>query len=317
MNYTISFGIPTYRRNKQLFYLLDQLTELHRKCDFELIIVDDGGIENQDLDSKIETLDYPIIHIHNSKNIGYSGSLIKIFESARTDYLIMLEDDGEIIPATILEFIHQLKNNDLIFASTPFKISNNEYIRKFKKDQLSIWEFKLAAGHAPGLVYNVSKFKRVIPLIQKLNFQNTTYFGFYPQLVLFLLVYVSNETETKGFQFINSEIVKSGIEEEPSGLSDQFGEKYFHPKSRLIQQLELLHFAKIIDLEFNNSSSKLLKDALQFDYYNDFKRELKLFDETTYFQFAFKGFLLGLFSPKSVLKGFKKYLNIKKTYKIK
>lgn len=315
----LTIGIPTYRRNHTLIHLLDQLNVLSKIHEFNVLIIDDGGIPNYELIEHVNQYDTHFKIVSNEGNLGYAKTFVKILELTNSKYLIMLEDDGEINVNEFSRMIDYLYKSDFVFATTPFNIKNDElnqseYIRIGFKLNLKIWEFKLAAGHAPGLIYNTNYFKSSVTKLKEFNIENSSYFNFYPQLILYILTYATSEVKNLDFRFLNMEIAKVGKYEEPSGLLDSSGNKYFHPKSRLIQLIELLHFVDELYSKYPNFKVLQLKNALELDFFNDFKREMNLFNTNVYYQFLFKSFIAVLISPISFIKGLKEYFKIKKIY---
>lgn len=315
----LTIGIPTYRRNKALIHLLNQLKELSKINEFNVLIIDDGGVPNNELIEYVNQCDTHFKIVSNEVNLGYAKTFVKILELTNSKYLIMLEDDGEIKINEFSQMIDFLKQSDFIFASTPFNYNNDEfsgpqYIRTEFNSNLKIWEFKLAAGHAPGLIYNSKYFKSSIDLLKEFNIENSSYFNFYPQLVFYILTYSINEIKSVDFRFLNIEIATVGRFEQPSGLMDLTGSKYYHPKSRLIQQIELMHFVDELYKKYNNSKVLQLKTALEYDFFNDFRREITLLNFNLANQILFRAFIAVWRSPNILIKGLKEYIKMKKIY---
>ncbi len=142
----VSVCIPTYNRSHYLVYALKSVLN-QSFDDFELIICDDGSIDDTPeiignwQDSRIRYIRHP-------KNIGRSRNMRSGFENASGDYFIKFDDDDALTPDFLAKTVEILdSNNNVDFVCTSHWIidgNNNRdddatqaNIIKWGKDKLS------------------------------------------------------------------------------------------------------------------------------------------------------------------------------------
>jgi dolichol-phosphate mannosyltransferase len=86
--------IPTYNESKQLLSLLEDLEELHRTIDFDVLIIDDNSPDGTaDL---VDSFDYPLVDIlHRPSKAGlgaaYRAGISEVLEGENYNYVITMD----------------------------------------------------------------------------------------------------------------------------------------------------------------------------------------------------------------------------------
>jgi glycosyltransferase involved in cell wall biosynthesis len=149
----ISVCIPTYNRSDLLKYAVE--STLHQTyTDFELIICDDGSIDNT---SKIvEGWNDPRIrYIQHPQNIGRSQNMRSGFEAAMGTYFIKFDDDDALTPEFLEKTITILEANHIDFVCTNHWIIDRQHqrIESATRENSEKWgKDKLKTGIVPDLL---------------------------------------------------------------------------------------------------------------------------------------------------------------------
>jgi len=134
---TISVGLPCFNEEKNISIVLENSINVLSSyfLDWEIIIVD-----NKSSDKTLETIyqkidkynkfKKKIIVIKNKENIFYSGSVQKIYDLSKFDYLAIMDADNQYNPKDIIKCFQTIKkyNYDLVFG-----IRTNRSDSKYRK----------------------------------------------------------------------------------------------------------------------------------------------------------------------------------------
>lgn len=127
---SLSIVIPAYNEGAHIYANLMHICEVMKRTSFEIIVVDDGSLDNtfhESLRAAQET--HKILVLHQEKNCGKGAALVHGFEHARGNLISFLDADLEIAPENLLEMIRTLqeKNADVVVGvkdlrRTPFPL---------------------------------------------------------------------------------------------------------------------------------------------------------------------------------------------------
>jgi hypothetical protein len=239
----LTIGIPFYNRYEEFSSLIIKLLFIINKSKhINLLIVDDSG-SSEVLNSKINNLiidnDQVFVIKHNI-NKGYKSSFLSIFENSTGDYLMILEDDGDICEDEIFMLLDFLKNHKSAIIISPFKYADGQIIRKLNGVDYK-WNYMQYTAHAPGLVYGKVDVISFLNFYKKYPsyFTNQT-FNFYPQVFFFFFSYL----EKRNISFYPRVIACENKVGKPSQLVDENKEAYWSHKNRVIQRIDFLKFAE-------------------------------------------------------------------------
>jgi len=239
----LTIGIPFYNRYEEFSSLIIKLLFIINKSKhINLLIVDDSG-SSEVLNSKINNLiidnDQVFVIKHNI-NKGYKSSFLSIFENSTGDYLMILEDDGDICEDEIFMLLDFLKNHKSAIIISPFKYADGQIIRKLNGVDYK-WNYMQYTAHAPGLVYGKVDVISFLNFYKKYPsyFTNQT-FNFYPQVFFFFFSYLKK----RNISFYPRVIACENKVGKPSQLVDENKEAYWSHKNRVIQRIDFLKFAE-------------------------------------------------------------------------
>lgn len=125
----VSICLPTYNRSHFLTYAVESVLAQAYK-DWELIICDDGSIDNTPeliqnwLDSQ---QDLQIIYLKQEHNIGRSLNMQAGFQAARGEYFIKFDDDDALTSEFLAKTVEILDDNSQVdFVCTNHWIINSQ-----------------------------------------------------------------------------------------------------------------------------------------------------------------------------------------------
>ena len=130
----ISIVVPAYNEGKRIRPFLTELVKFAKKGSYELIIVDDGS-----LDDTVSIVKEITKGMKRSKVLSYAPNMGKGYAvktgvlAATGEYVIFIDADGSIAPSEISEMEKMLKKYDVVVGDRSSVLSNIQQpsIRKF------------------------------------------------------------------------------------------------------------------------------------------------------------------------------------------
>ena len=125
--------IPAFNEGHHIHANILQVCETLHGLDFEVIVVDDGSLDNTFAESqRAAAAGYPVLAIHQPDNRGKGASLFHGIEFAEGEYIVFLDADLEIRPENIKTFLHQLKESDadLVIGTKVPKLGQMPFLRR-------------------------------------------------------------------------------------------------------------------------------------------------------------------------------------------
>lgn len=111
-------GIPSYKSGESIVSTVKSLQKSKGVGSFEITVVV-NDVMNSNIQKKLENLGVKVLH--NKENIGQTGSNNRIFGMAKTDLLIMTQDDVLFEPHTLRAFIDEFElDPDLTMVAPKF-----------------------------------------------------------------------------------------------------------------------------------------------------------------------------------------------------
>ena len=182
----ISIVIPVYNEAGSIKSLLDDIhNELSGKIEYEIIIVDDGSSDGTDSTLARLFLEHgkQLRIVKHARNYGQSTALLSGIRSARADWIVTMDGDGQNNPRDIMKMI---ETRD---ASVNKDIRAVFGIRKKRKDNLVKKGSSLVANYIRNIVLRdmVSDTGCGLKLIHRSTYLDLPYFDhmhrFLPALI--------------------------------------------------------------------------------------------------------------------------------------
>lgn len=127
MKKKISFGIPCYRSEETIPYVIDEIhstmATVQDRYDYEIITVVDGSPDNVfEVLKGIAKTDKKVKVINFAKNYGQPNARMGTLKYATGDYVVCMDDDGQCPVDQIMKLIEPLENGyDITIADYPQK----------------------------------------------------------------------------------------------------------------------------------------------------------------------------------------------------
>ncbi len=290
-NNLLTIGIPTYNRKKTILNCLDNLykNKIHLKAN---VLIIDNSSEDQTYDTINKKYSHVFNIFKNKSNIGFSGSTIKLFEICSTEYLLWLPDEDIIVDKNLDRLIEILTKNSYFFLCPQYYLNNNKLKLYRGNNEMKLtssitYDLWILSSHLPGLIFNVSKTKKIINKFTTLikNYPNVT--KYYPQLFILSDLLIQ---DYKKCMFLNFEICSQEVFLEDTHDKDFTGTGYGGLVTRWLLHKEFVEY--LTDLVNKNNNNNTLKKLLSFqrkrifnvirnsleweksDYILDFNKEL-------------------------------------------
>ena len=130
---TLQILMPVHNEGKNIKNHISKINKiLKKKINFSFLICEDGSTDNtveiiKDIKKKFK------IHLISKKNKqGYSKAVMSGIKTAKADYLLIMDSDGQCDPKQIFKFWNAKSKADLIVG---FRIKRKDFLyRKFFSD---------------------------------------------------------------------------------------------------------------------------------------------------------------------------------------
>jgi hypothetical protein len=229
----LTIAIPTYNRAGPLARQLGSLEGVCRAGVAEVLVIDDGSPdETAGLGAKFDAPGMRLLR--NAENIGYGLNFCRLFAECRTPYMLVTADDDEIDPAALPPLAAWLERRQPDFVSTQWLTWEGALYRgRTSEAPIAPRDFRLASGHAPGLVYAVGACRPLLGSVESLVRAGDPLATLYPQVVLAAQLML----EARSFWY-PAVVVKEGSGL-PSQLLDASGRRFGDRSARVEQLIAL------------------------------------------------------------------------------
>lgn len=228
----LGIGIPTHFRSTDLARLVDGLRRA--APDLAVTVIDDGpdAATERVLAAHVP----PVRLIRHDRNRGYAQSLVELFETCETEYLLISADDdlcdAEGLARTRAALDDSADRAPADFLATQFHDRSGAMRRGRKAaGPVSLAEIRDASGHAPGLIYRAEAARDALPFLKARLAQGCYAARLYPQV---LLVYVM-ALRGADCRWLPVAPITEGAAN-PAHLADSDGTAYDSPAGRLREQ---------------------------------------------------------------------------------
>jgi glycosyltransferase involved in cell wall biosynthesis len=236
---TLTIGIPTFNRRDAVIQRLKELQSADLPENVSVLIIDNNS-EDGTYEALVECVEDRRHQIlRNEKNFGYAGNFLELLDQCRSEYILFMSDEDELITDNLHELLLFLAVYKPDFVSPQVKINGCIYRGESKTCGMTPLDFKRASGYLSGLVFQTQasqRYSRVIRTFLNLNAAAYTY----PQVLLASMLLAGGT----GYWF--SEVVAEKREQLHSHIANPDGEKYYYLVGRFQQSLGFLDFFEAI-----------------------------------------------------------------------
>ncbi len=124
MKDSLGIYIPLYNEEEGIHNLKSELIELQEKlkekCNFEIILIDDGSFDSTQELLQENFRDYPYRVITHSKNKNLGGFLKTSIEDCQKDYIAFLDSDCTYNPKLINDMFDLSKKGHSVVNASPY-----------------------------------------------------------------------------------------------------------------------------------------------------------------------------------------------------
>lgn len=122
----VSVVTPNYNGNDFLYAYFESLIKNSNEIG-EVIIVDNGSSDGSQefVRNYREKVDFPIVLIENSQNLGFAEAVNQGISKARYDYIFSLNNDTVVEKSAILELLNLLNTDERVFSASSKMVQFN------------------------------------------------------------------------------------------------------------------------------------------------------------------------------------------------
>lgn len=154
----VSIIIPAYNEEKTISQLIDELKTTMIKYEFEIIVIDDGSIDNT---AKI-VQQKDVILVHLIKNRGYGFAIKSGIKKAKYNIIAIIDADGTYPVSELPTLIKDMDEYDMVVGAR--KKQKIPLIRRSAKFFLNMLANYLTEEEIPDLNSGMRVFKKDIAL---------------------------------------------------------------------------------------------------------------------------------------------------------
>lgn len=257
----LTIGIPTYNRAASVARLLHQLLSDTEAAPVQVLVVDDGGEDGTYVSlSSDPAIATRVRLIRNDENLGYPRTLARVFEECKTEYLMVVADDDQVITKSLSPLLDYLERERPAFVSPQFLRSSTVYRGQENTGPIASGEFLASSAHASGLVYRVKDCQAPLVELAKRVDSKQADALVYPQVVVMVQLLIAGSK----CEWLALPTVSEGSFE-PSGIRDADGNAYWSLESRW-QQLKA--FDSLLSQYCESDTTGIAQDILNALYEN-------------------------------------------------
>jgi glycosyltransferase involved in cell wall biosynthesis len=227
----LTVAVPTYNRAEAVCTVLDTLMPLARSGSIAVLVVDDGSPDHTW--TALQHYVGPGVRaLRNEQNLGYPRTICRIFKETQTDYLLMAEDDGAIVPDALARLVAWLPGSGADFIVTQWYRQDGSFYRGAHKVKpvppRHVWK---ASAHGPGLAYRMVPSREALPRVERYLDLGSDAVRIYPQMPMIAHLIA-------GYRALYwPSVVCKGLFSLPSGITDHQGRSYTDRSSRISHTL--------------------------------------------------------------------------------
>jgi len=261
----LTIGIPTYNRVDAVSARVSELLAGGLPDGVEILVID-----NASTDGTAETLrrafpDAPLRVLSNAENLGYGGNFFRLFDEARSEYLLVVSDEDRVEPEPLRHLIRFCREQRPGFVSPRAHIHANGAVRGMTRTQpVSPSAFKNASFYVSGLTFALD---RTAADAQQLALELATNsaVAIYPQVLLAALAV------GRGDAVFFDQVVTTHMEHRPTNITELAGGIYNRVPGRWAQGVGFERFfeERIASADPETAARyRVMRDRLRDDFFS-------------------------------------------------
>lgn len=250
----ITIGIPTYNRGSIVIKNTANIIEfLKNNTEVRLLIIDNNSTDDSYSNIINGIGENNKIDVYQNKtNIGFHGNVKRLIEECKTEYLLLMSDEDEVILENLNTLIQFLKKKKPAFCSPQFIKNQGKgyFIYRGKEEQklISKNDFHSSSFYISGLIYRVQDaLKYLVEIENKRNNYIVCDIYFHTVVALHLLI------DHKCYWY-DKQIAKQIFSNEPNVKQGLV--KYNVLDSRWVQFKSFLGYLELLATDANNEKQK-------------------------------------------------------------
>jgi glycosyltransferase involved in cell wall biosynthesis len=233
----LTIGYPTYMRSGAIVARLRKLLADPLATDLPILVIDNGSTDGTFEAIQSQCQSPRLTLVKNESNIGIVRNLTRLFRECRTEYLLLMSDEDELLTPYLGELLELLRAENPLFVSPQAIIDGRIYRGVETTKPIDPKDFHLASFYISGLVYHVPSTCRFIDALDAMEAVNTAG-RLYPLTILAVELILLGNTCWLGCPLAEKR------DRLPTRISDKDGDDYRHLPSRWHQHIDFMkHFA--------------------------------------------------------------------------
>jgi glycosyltransferase involved in cell wall biosynthesis len=231
----LTIGFPTYMRRAAIVARLKTLLADPLAHGVKILVIDNGSTDGSYEAIQTQCASPQLTLLKNETNIGIVRNLTRLFGECRTDYLLLMSDEDELLTDHLAGLLVFLGEAQPLFVS-PQAIVDGKVMRGVDfTGPIEPQDFNAASFYVSGLVYHRESTCRFIDKLEALEPLNTAG-RLYPLGVL------ATELMLQGDTYWYGKPLAEKKERLPSLIFDKGGDDYRHLPSRWRQYVDFMKY---------------------------------------------------------------------------
>lgn len=234
MEVSLTLAVPTFNRADDAARLAGQIAAWIESSGgaVSAVFYDDGSTD--DTYTRLQAYEGPGLRVVRAEaNQGYARTFLRALTECDTEWVMLVADDDVLTDddGQRADLLAWLRAEQPDFVCTQWLTSDGGLYRgQSAHGPITDDNLRVAASHAPGLIYRSSSVRSTLPLlVQQLDDASDAALV-YPQVVLVAQMLAADCTA----RYWGGSVIHEGSAL-PSGITDVDGRTYWSPESRLAQ----------------------------------------------------------------------------------
>lgn len=225
----LTIGIPTFNRADAVAARVGDLLSQGLPDDVEILVIDNASTD--DTVERLRSVSGPLRVMSNAENLGYGGNFLRLFDEARSDYLLVVSDEDQVDVGALRDLIAFCREHRPGFVSPRASVHGNDSYRGSQRtEQIAAERFKDASFYVSGLTFALDRAGADARELQPQLTENSAV-AIYPQVLLAALA------AARGDAMFFERVVTRHMEHRPTTIVERAGGIYNRVPGRWNQAL--------------------------------------------------------------------------------